>query len=132
MDAMPGAGMVHLRSHYSVPETLQRLESVVRAHGLDIFGRIDHSGEAEKAGLTMRPTQVLIFGSPKAGTPLMVAAPTLAIDLPLKALVWEDAAGAVWLSYNSPEYLGQRHGVPDGLMKNVAGAGALLRQAAEP
>jgi len=132
MDAMPGAGMVHLRCHYSVPETLQRLESALRAHGLMIFARIDHSGEAEKAGLTMQPTQVLLFGSPKAGTPLMVAAPTLAIDLPLKALVWEDAGGAVWLSYNSPEYLEQRHNVPEGLIKNIAGAGALLKQAAEP
>ena len=132
MDAMPGAGMVHLRSRHSVPETVQRLESSLRAHGLKIFGLIDHSGEAEKVGLTMRPTQVLVFGSPKAGTPLMVAAPTLAIDLPLKALVWEDAGGAVWLSYNTPEYLRERHGVPEDLMKNIAGAGALLKQAAEP
>jgi uncharacterized protein (DUF302 family) len=132
MDAMPGAGMVHLRSHHSVPETVQRLESSLRAHGLNIFGLIDHGGEAEKVGLTMRPTQVLVFGSPTAGTPLMVAAPTLAIDLPLKALVWEDAGGAVWLSYNSPEYLRERHGVPEDLIKNIAGAGALLKQAAEP
>jgi len=132
MDAMPGAGMVHLRSRHSVPETVQRLESSLRAHGLKIFGLIDHSGEAEKVGLTMRPTQVLVFGSPKAGTPLMVAAPTLAIDLPLKALVWEDAGGAVWLSYNSPEYLRERHGAPEDLIKNIAGAGALLKQAAEP
>ena len=132
METAAGAGMVHLRSHHTVPETLQRLEASLRAHGLDVFGRVDHSGEAEKAGLAMRPTQVLIFGSPKAGTPLMVAAPTLAIDLPLKALVWEDASGEVWLSYNSPEYLMQRHNVPADLIKNIAGAGALLRQAAEP
>lgn len=131
MDAMPGTGMIHLRSHYSVRETLQRLESVLHAHGLAIFGRVDHSGEAEKAGLKMRPTQLLIFGSPKAGTPMMVASPTLAIDLPLKALAWEDAAGAVWLSYNSPDYLKQRHAVPDDLVKNISGAGALLQQAAE-
>lgn len=132
MDGMPGAGMVHLRSRHSVPETVQRLQASLRGHGLTIFGLIDHGGEAEKAGLTMRPTQVLIFGSPKAGTPLMVAAPTLAIDLPLKALVWEDAGGAVWLSYNNPEYLRERHGVPADLVKNIAGAGALLKQAAEP
>src|SRR5215467_7706611 len=100
METAAGVGMVHVRSHYSVPKTLERLEAALRAHGLNIFGRVDHSGEAEKAGLAMRPTQVLIFGSPKVGTPLMVAAPTLAIDLPLKALVWEDAAGEVWLSYN--------------------------------
>jgi len=131
MPAMPVNGMVHLRSHYSVHETLHRLESVLIAHGLAIFGRVDHSGEAEKVGLKMPPTQVLIFGSPKAGTPLMVASPTLAIDLPLKALVWEDADGTVWLSYNSPEYLQQRHHVPDALITNIAGAGALLQQAAE-
>ena len=132
MDAIGGTGMVHLRSHHSVPATLARLETSLLAHGLMIFGRIDHSGEAAKVGLAMRPTQVVIFGSPKGGTPLMVAAPTLAIDLPLKALVWEDAGGAVWLSYNSPEYLQQRHDVPADLIKNIAGAGGLLQQAAEP
>jgi uncharacterized protein (DUF302 family) len=131
VDAMPGVGMIHLRSHYSVRETLQRLESVLHAHGLTIFGRVDHSGEAEKAGLKMRPTELLIFGSAKAGTPMMVASPTLAIDLPLKALAWEDAAGAVWLSYNSPDYLKQRHDVPDDLIKNISGAGALLQWATE-
>jgi uncharacterized protein (DUF302 family) len=131
MTAMPGNGMVHLRSHHSVQETLQRLESALRGHGVSIFARIDHSGEAEKVGLRMPPTQVLIFGSPKAGTPLMVASPTLAIDLPLKALAWEDAAGTVWLSYNSPEYLKQRHNVPDDLITNITGAGGLVQQAAE-
>ncbi|HEX4835422.1 MAG TPA: DUF302 domain-containing protein [bacterium] len=131
MVTLPGNGMVHLRSHYSVLETLQRLESVLHAHGLTIFGRVDHSGEAEKVGLRMPPTQLLIFGSPKAGTPLMVVSPTLAIDLPLKALAWEDADGTSWLSYNDPDYLKQRHNVPDVLMTNIAGAGALLHQAAE-
>ncbi len=131
MAAMPDNGMVHLRSQHSARETLQRLESALRAHGLTIFGRVDHSGEAEKVGLKMPPTQVVIFGSPTAGTPLMVAAPTLAIDLPLKALVWEDADGAVWLSYNDPDYLRRRHNVPDGLIANITGAGALLQQAAD-
>ncbi len=131
MPAMPVNGMVHLRSHYSVHETLHRLESVLMAHGLTIFGRVDHTGEAEKVGLKMPPTQVLVFGSPKAGTPLMVASPTLAIDLPLKALVWEDADGTVWVSYNAPEYLKQRHHIPDDLITNIDGAGALLQQAAE-
>ncbi len=131
MVALPENGMVHLRSHYSVRETLQRLESELHAHGLTIFGRVDHSGEAEKVGLRMLPTQLLFFGSPKAGTPLMVASPTLAIDLPLKALAWEDADGTIWLSYNDPEYLKQRHNLPDELMTNIAGAGALLHQAAE-
>jgi len=124
-------GMIHLTSPYSVPETLRRLESLIQARGLAIFARIDHSGEAEKAGLKMRPTQLLIFGSPKQGTPLMIASPTLAIDLPLKALAWEDASGKVWLSYNTPEYLKQRHNIPDELLKNISGVGALLQKALE-
>ena len=124
-------GMIHLTSPYSVPETLRRLESLLQARGLAIFARIDHSGEAEKAGSKMRPTQLLIFGSPKQGTPLMVASPTLAIDLPLKALAWEDASGKVWLSYNTPEYLKQRHNIPDELMKNISGVAALLQKALE-
>ena len=131
MTDAPSAGMVHRRSHYSVPETLERLESLLRAHGMTVFCRVDHSGEAEKVGLKMRPTQLILFGSPKGGTPTMVASPTLAIDLPLKALAWEDDSGAVWLSYNSPEYLKHRHNVPDNLMKNIAGAGPILQQAAE-
>jgi uncharacterized protein (DUF302 family) len=129
MTSLPDNGMIHLRSPHSVPETLKRLEAVLRAKNLTIFARVDHSGEAEKAGLSMRPTQLIIFGSPKSGTPLMVASPTLAIDLPLKALVWEDADGKVWLSYNSPGYLKQRHDIPDELMKNIAGAGAVLEMA---
>jgi uncharacterized protein (DUF302 family) len=119
-------GMVHLNSAYSVAETILRLESVLKAKGMAIFCRVDHSGEAERAGLKMNPTQLLIFGSPKAGTPLMVASPTLAIDLPLKALVWEDPGGKVWVSYNAPEYLKQRHNIPDELVKNIAGIGPLL------
>ena len=129
MAAPPENGMMHLRSPYSAPETLTRLEAVLAAKNLTLFARIDHSGEAEKVGLKMPPTQVIIFGSPKSGTPLMVASPTLAIDLPLKALVWEDAEGAVWLSYNSPDYLKQRHGIPDDLIKNIAGVGAVLAEA---
>jgi uncharacterized protein (DUF302 family) len=120
--------MIHLSSPYSVPETLQRLEALLTSKGLTIFCRIDHSGEAEKAGLKMNPTKLIIFGSPKSGTPLMLAAPTLAIDLPLKALVWQDSAGKVWLSYNSPEYLQARHNLPADLIKNIAGAGPLLAQ----
>ncbi|MGO9267182.1 MAG: DUF302 domain-containing protein [Candidatus Binataceae bacterium] len=124
-------GIVHLSSRYSVPDTLTRLESLLEARGLAVFGRVDHSGEAERVGLKMRPTRLIIFGSPKAGTPLMVASPTLAIDLPLKALIWEDAEGKVWLSYNSPEYLQQRHDVPGELVKNITGIGALLQKAVE-
>ena len=124
-------GLVHLRSPYSVRETMKRLESVLQAKNLTVFARVDHSGEAEKVGLKMRPTPLIVFGSPLAGTPLMVASPTLAIDLQLKALAWEDADGQVWLSYNSPEYLKQRHRVPDELVKNIGGAGALLENAVE-
>ena len=125
------SGMVDIPSRYSVPESLARLESILREKGLTIFARVDHSGEAAKVGMEMRPTQLLIFGSPEGGTPLMVAAPSLAIDLPLKALAWQDEAGKVWLSYNSPEYLQQRHGIPADLLKNIAGVGALIQKAVE-
>jgi len=131
MDSRPDNGMIHLSSPYSVTETLKRLENALRAKNLTVFARIDHSGEAEKVGLKMRPTQLLIFGSPKAGTPLMVASPTLAIDLPLKALAWEDSDGKVWLSYNSPDYLKQRHAIPEELVKNIAGVGAVLEKTVE-
>jgi uncharacterized protein (DUF302 family) len=124
-------GIVDVASRYSVPETLARLQTVLKEKGMMVFALVDHSGEAEKAGLAMRPTQLLIFGSPKGGTPLMVAAPRLAIDLPLKALVWQDEAGQVWLSYNSPEYLQQRHGFPVDLMKNIAGVAGLVQKAVE-
>ena len=122
-------GMVHLSSPYSVPETLQRVERLLQEKGLTIFCRVDHSGEAEKVGLQMLPTQLILFGSPKGGTPVMLASPTIAIDLPLKALVWEDAAGKVWVSCNSPEYLQHRHNVPADLLKNISGAGTLLQAA---
>ena len=124
-------GMVDVPSPYSVPETLARFESILKERGLTIFARVDHSGEAEKAGLKMRPTQLLIFGSPKAGTPLMIATRSVAIDLPLKALVWEDESGRVWISYDAPEYLQQRHGFPADLLNNIAGASALIQKAVE-
>jgi uncharacterized protein (DUF302 family) len=124
-------GLVHVASSHSVPETLKKLQTTIEARGLKIFALVDHSGEAEKAGLSMRPTQLLIFGSPKAGTPLMIAAPSLAIDLPLKALIWEDGEGKVWVTYNSPDYLQQRHGIPLDLVKNVAGVGVLVEKAVE-
>jgi len=122
-------GLIHISSPYSVPETLQRVESILRGKNLTIFARIDHSGEAEKVGLAMRPTQLIIFGSPKVGTPMMIASPTLAIDLPLKALVWQDANEKVWISYNDPNYLKQRHNISDELLKNISGVGALLEKA---
>jgi uncharacterized protein (DUF302 family) len=126
MAPTPDNGMQHLSSPYSVQETLRRIESLLQEKGLTIFCRVDHSGEAEKVGLKMRATQLILFGSPKAGTPVMVASPTIAIDLPLKALVWEDAGGKVWVSYNSPEYLQQRHNVPSELIKNISAAGTLI------
>jgi uncharacterized protein (DUF302 family) len=124
-------GLVQVASHYSVDETVQRLKSAFASKGLQVFAVIDHSDEAEKVGLEMHPTKVIIFGSPKAGTPLMVAAPTLAIDLPLKVLVAEGSNGKVSITYNSPEYLQERHAVPPELMKNLAGAGMLTEKAVE-
>src|SRR5260370_19036418 len=129
MTSLPDHGLVHLRGPYPVAETLKRLEGVLQTRHHRVFARVDHSGEAEKVGLKMRPTQLIIFGSPKSGTPLMVASPTLSIDLPLKALVWEDTDGKVWLSYNSPDYLKRRHEIPDELVKTIAGAGAVLEEA---
>jgi len=128
---MPGNGLLQVASKYGVEETVRRLESVLAERGVRVFALIDHSGEAEKVGMKMRATKLVIFGNPKGGTPVMVAAPTVAIDLPLKALVTEDESGKVWVSYNSPEYLQQRHGVPEELMKNIAAAGALVAKAVE-
>ena len=125
------SGIVDVPSRYSAPETLARLQSILREKGITVFALIDHSGEAEKAGLEMRPTQLLIFGSPKGGTPLMVSAPRLAIDLPLKALAWQDEQGRVWLSYNSPEYLQERHGFPLDLLKNIAEISTLIKKDVE-
>ena len=124
-------GLVLVRSRNSVDETVQRLQAAFMGKGMQVFAVIDHSGEAEKVGLKMRPTKVLIFGSPKGGTALMVAAPSLAIDLPMKALVAEDSEGKVWVTYNNPDYLQERHGVPADLIKNLAGAGALIEKAVE-
>ena len=124
-----GEGIISKPSKYSVPETLQRLEAILTAKGIRVFARIDHSGEAEKAGLKMPPTQLLIFGNPKGGTPVMLAAPTAAIDLPLKALAWQDASGQVWLSYNDPAYIQRRYGLTADDIKPLAGMGAVIEQA---
>ncbi len=124
-----GEGIVSKPSKYSVPETLHRLETILTAKGVEIFTLIDHSGEAEKAGLKMPPTQLLIFGNPKGGTPVMLAAPTAAIDLPWKALAWQDAGGQVWLSYNDAAYIQRRFGLSDDVMKPLAGLGAVIEQA---
>lgn len=124
-------GMIHISSKYSFAETFQRANSKIREKGLTIFCIIDHSGEAEKVGLRMHPSRVIIFGNPHSGTPVMVASPTLAIDLPLKALIWEDAGGKVWASYNSPEYLKQRHHIPGDLLASISGTGSILSAALE-
>jgi len=124
-------GLVQVASPYSVDETVRRLQAAFAQKGLQVFAIIDHSGEAEKAGLKMKPTKVLIFGSPKSGTSLMLAAPSLAIDLPLKALVAEDGAGKVSVTFNSPEYLQERHGFPQELIKNLAGTGVVIAKAVE-
>jgi uncharacterized protein (DUF302 family) len=124
-----GEGIISKASKYSVPETLDRVDALLQSKGIKIFVRVDHSGEAEKAGLQMPPTQLLIFGNPKGGTPVMLAAPTAAIDLPLKALAWQDGDGKVWLSYNDPEYLKKRYGLTDDQLKTIAGTGSLIEQA---
>jgi uncharacterized protein (DUF302 family) len=121
--------MIHLSSPHTVSETLARLETIVKTKGIPILALIDHSGDAERVGLKMQPAKLLIFGNAKAGTPLMIASPTVALDLPLKALVWEDSGGKVWLSYNSPDYLRQRHAIPDNLLHNIAGIGPICAEA---
>ena len=124
-------GIVNLASNHCVDQTVEKLTSILQAKGVTLFALVDHSGEAEKVGMKMPPTKLLIFGSPKAGTPLMQAAPSIAIDLPLKVLVWEDAGGKVWLSYNSPEYLEKRHGLPHDLLQNIAVVAPLAAKAGE-
>lgn len=131
MTSNPENGIATIPSHHSVDDTVEKLEKVLQAKSVKLFALIDHSGEAEQAGLLMRPTRLLIFGNPKAGTPLMIASPSIAIDLPLKILVWEDASNRVWISYNSPAYLQARHNLPQELVQNIAAVEALARNAAE-
>jgi uncharacterized protein (DUF302 family) len=123
-------GLRILPTQHSVADTLSRLESLARARGLTIFARIDFSGDAARSGLTLRPTGLVILGNPKTGTPLMVANPTVAIDLPLKVLAWEDADGRAWVAYNESGYLQTRHHFPLELEKNIAALGALAATAA--
>lgn len=124
-------GIIDKPSNHSVDETVGKLKDILQSKGVALFALVDHSGEAEKLGMKMRPTKLLIFGSPKAGTPLMVAAPSIAIDLPLKILVWEDGQGRVWVSYNSPDYLKKRHGLPQDLLQNIVAVEGLAAKAAE-
>jgi uncharacterized protein (DUF302 family) len=124
-------GIVSKKSNHSVDETLERLKRTLEAKGVTIFAIVDHSGEAEKVGLKMPPTKLVIFGNPKAGTPLMLAAPSSAIDLPLKILIRQDIDTTVWVSYNSSAYLLQRHGLPQDLLQNIAVVETLAAKAAE-
>jgi uncharacterized protein (DUF302 family) len=123
------SGIISVASPYSVTDTLARLETILKAKGNSIFARIDQQREAEQADLTLRPTQLLIFGNPRAGTALMDASPSIALDLPLKALAWQDDHGKVWLSYNSPDYLRQRHHLSDDIIQRIAGVGNLIAEA---
>jgi len=130
MSSEQDGGIVTVPTHRSVDETVQKLEAMLEAKGIKLFAMVDHSGEAERAGLQMRPTKLLIFGNPKAGTPLMVASPTIAIDLPLKILVWENADGSVLVSYNSPAWLAARHNLPAALVANIGVVEKLVGEAA--
>jgi uncharacterized protein (DUF302 family) len=124
-------GIVKIPSSHSADETVDKLKTILKSKGVTLFALVDHSGEAEKVGLNMPPTKLLIFGNPKGGTPLMLAAPSAAIDLPLKILVAEDSQGKVWISYNSPDYLKERHGFPDNLVPNIGVVQGLAAAAAE-
>jgi uncharacterized protein (DUF302 family) len=126
-----GNGIARLSSQHSVADTVAKLEAMLIAKNVKLFTVVDHSGEAEKAGLKMPNTKLLIFGSPKAGTPLMLATPSAALDLPLKILVSEDTEGRVWVSYNSPKYLQERHGFPDDFLPNIGVIAALAGEAAK-
>jgi uncharacterized protein (DUF302 family) len=129
--AVAAKGIIDKPSNHSVEQTVDKLKNILQSKGVTVFALIDHSGEAEKVGMKMPPTKLLIFGSPKAGTPLMLAAPSIAIDLPLKILVREDTQGKVWISYNSPEYLKERHGLRQDLLQNIAVVEALAAKAGE-
>ena len=124
-------GIVDKPSNHSVNETVDRLTTILQSKAVTLFALVDHSGEAEKAGMKMPPTKLLIFGDPKAGTPLMLAAPSVAIDLPLKVLVWEDAHKRTWVSYNNPAYLRERHSLPTELVQNIAVVENLAARIAE-
>jgi len=131
MPSLADNGIISKLSNRSVDATVEKLKGILQAKGVALFALVDHSGEAEKVGLKMRPTKLLIFGSPKAGTPLMIASPSIAIDLPLKILIAEDDAGKVWVSYNAPAYLKERHNLPESLLQNIAVIEALATAAAQ-
>jgi uncharacterized protein (DUF302 family) len=119
-------GVISKPSPHSVDETIHRLEEIARSKGLAVFARIDHAAGAREAGLEMQDEQVLIFGSPRAGTPLMIARPLVGLDLPLRVLVWRASDGRVWASYQDSAFIARRYGLPDGLEKNISGVAALV------
>ena len=131
MAAAANKGIIDVPSRHSVEQTAEKLKNILQPKGVTQFAQVHHSGEAAKAAKKMPPTKLLIFGSPKAGTPLMLASPSIAIDLPLKILVWQDIQGKVWVSYNSPEYLKDRHGLPPELLANIAVVATLAEKAGE-
>ena len=131
MSVSPDNGIIRKQSNHPVDETVAKLKGILESKGVKLFALVDHSGEAEKAGMKMPPTKLLIFGNPKGGTPLMLASPSVAIDLPLKILVAEDVSGKVWISYNSPEYLKDRHSLPAELLQNIAVVDVLATKAGE-
>jgi uncharacterized protein (DUF302 family) len=131
MAAEKNSGLINIPSNHSVAETVEKLKTILQLKGITLFALIDHSGEAAKVRMKMRPTKLLIFGNPRAGTPVMLAAPSSAIDLPLKILIWEDAQGKAWVTYNSPAYLQERHNIPVELVPNVRVIEALAKSAAE-
>jgi uncharacterized protein (DUF302 family) len=128
----PVDGLRVLPSQHTVADVLRRVQSLARAKGLTVFAQIDFSGDAERSGLALRPTGLVILGNPKAGTPLIVATPTVAIDLPLKILAWQDADGHTLVAYNEPGFVQARHGFPAELLKNIAALGVLAEAAAAP
>ena len=131
MKASRGDGLIDVPSNHSVDEIVEKLKGILQAKGVTLFALVDHSGEAAKVEMKLRPTKLLIFGNPKGGTPVMLAAPSSAIDLPLKILVWEDTQGKVWVTYNSPVYLQERHSLPPELLQNIAIVETLATKAAQ-
>ena len=130
MTAEKNDGIITIPSNHSVEETIEKLKAILQSKGITLFALIDHSREAARAGMEMRPTKLLIFGNPKGGTPVMLAAPSSAIDLPLKILIWEDAQGKVWVTYNSLAYLEERHNLPPEVLLNINVIEALAKKAA--
>ena len=123
-------GIIRIPSHHTVAKTMERLQTLLKERGILVFAHIDFGGDAARAGLAMRPEQMLLFGNPKAGTPLMLESPAAGLDLPLKALAWEDAEGKAWVAYNDPQYIVRRHGLSPALAANLAAAAPIVGLAA--